>query len=224
MPVYPWGSPYISIYDSTYDTYGTLTLTEGDSPQEFTEPLEIDEVKSYLRLSTTFTDDDTTLLTLISAAREQAEILQGRDLIRKQWDLSYDYWPEYRVRLRAPTVQVDLVQYKDLTGVTTRMSVDTDFVVDLAKQPGIVTPPWNMSWPAFTPWPSSAITIRFTSGYTNVSQWWSETGSKVKIGMLMLISQWYEQRIPFDKGIGATNEYPFAVTSCLSYGALERAR
>ena len=42
--------------------------------------------------------------------------------------------------------------------------------------------------------------------------------------MLLLISAWYNNRLPFEKGVGATNEYPYAVTSCLSYGALERAR
>ena len=220
--IYPFGSPYVSAYDSTYDPFGTLSLTQGDTPQIFTEPLSLTEVKSYLRLADTFTDDDMVISTLISAAREQAEILQNRDLVRKQWDLHYDYWPEYRIRLRAPVVSVDLIQYKDLAGVTTTMHENTDYTVDMAKQPAIVTPPWNMSWPAYTPWPSSSILIRFTSGYDPSAPYWVETGSKVKIGMMMLISAWYNQRLPYHPGV--VSELPFAVTSCLSQGALERAR
>jgi uncharacterized phiE125 gp8 family phage protein len=221
---YPYGYPYISRYDSTYDEFGTLRLTEGETPQTFTEPLDLTDVKNYLRIDPEMNDDDYLVTVLISAAREQAEILQGRDLVRKQYDLNYDYWPQYRVALRAPTVSVDLVQYKDLSGNVTTMSEGTDYVVDLAKHPAIITPPWNISWPSFTPWPSSAITIRFTSGYDKESSFWYGPGARLKAGMMMLISSWYEKRLPFETGIGAANEYPFAVTSCLTYGALRRPR
>lgn len=217
-----YGSPYVTAYDSTYDVFGTLNLTETDPGQSFVEPLTLDEVKTYLKVPLDDPSDDMLLSTMISGAREQAEILQGRDLVRKQWDLSYDYWPEYRVHLRAPTISVDLITYKDLSGVTTTMVEDTNYTVDLHKHPGLITPPWNMSWPAFTPWPSSAIMIRFTSGFTGDSSWWSGAGSRVKMGMMMLITSWYEERLPFVKGAGVVSEYPFAVTSCLSYGRLER--
>lgn len=226
MPnTYPYDYPYISLYDSVYDSFGTLRLTEGDTPQVFTEPLALSDVKNHLRVDTSFTDDDTLIQTFISAARYQAEILQNRDLIRKQWDLSYDYWPQYRIPLRAPAVSVDLVQYTDLSGKVTTMNLNTDFIADLRKEPALITPPWNVSWPAFTPWPSGGILIRFTSGYTASSQWWTGgPGSLVKAGMLLLISHWYQKRLPFEVGISATNEYPFSVTSCLNYGALWRAR
>jgi uncharacterized phiE125 gp8 family phage protein len=217
-----YGYPYISAYDSTYDAFGTLRLTEGVTPQIFVEPLTMSDVKLYLRVEGP--EDDTLIAMLIAAAREQAEILQGRDLVRKQWDLSYDYWPAYRVELKSPTTSVDLVQYKDLSGETITMSANTDYVVDLFKQPAIITPPWNISWPSFTPWPSSAITIRFTCGYTNDSPFWSGPGARLKAGMLLLISSWYNNRIPFITGMKAANEYPFAVTACLTYGALGRPR
>jgi uncharacterized phiE125 gp8 family phage protein len=179
-------------------------------------------MKNYLRLDASFTMDDVMLGGMISAAREQAEILQNRDLVQKQWDLSYDYWPAYRLRLRAPCVSVDLMQYTDLTGAVTPMALTTDYVIDLKKEPGVITPPWNRSWPAFTPFPSSAILTRFTSGYAAVDPFWLGSGARVKIGMLMLISSWYENRLPFTPGASADAELPFAVTSCLNYGALER--
>lgn len=223
--IYPYGYPYISPYDSTYDTFGTLRLTEGEEQQVLTEPLDIDLVKTHLRLSLEDDSDDVLLNTYIIAARYQAEIFQGRDLIRKQYDLSYDYWPAYRMRLKSPTRSVDLVQYKDLSGAVTPMVEGADYVTDLQKEPGLITPPWNRSWPAFTPYASSAILIRFTSGYDADSQWWSGgPGSLVKAGMLLLISAWYEQRLPFATGLASVNEYPFAITNCLSNGQLKRAR
>jgi uncharacterized phiE125 gp8 family phage protein len=221
---YPYGYPYVSAYDSNFDSYGTLRLTATTTPQTFTEPFSVDEAKNYLRIDAGNTSDDTLVLGMISAAREQAEVLQNRDLVTKQWDLSYDYWPAYRLRLRAPCASVDLVQYTDLTGNVTPMQLTTDYVVDLKKEPAVITPPWNRSWPAFTPFPSSAILVRFTSGYAADDTFWTGSGSRVKIGMLMLISSWYENRLPFTPGARNDAELPFAVTSCLSYGALERTR
>jgi|SRR6185437_8558355 len=221
---YPYGYPYVSPYDSNFDSYGTLRLTETDPPQTFTEPLDLDYVKNYLKIGTAISDDDGLITAYISAAREQAEILQNRDLVIKQWDLSYDYWPAYRLRLRAPCISVDLMQYTDLTGNVTTMQVNTDYVVDLKKEPAVITPPWNRSWPAFTPLPSSAILSRFTSGYTNADPFWNGPGARLKAGMLMLISSWYENRLPFIPFARGDAELPFAVTSCLTYGALERTR
>ncbi len=219
---YPYGYPYVSAYDSNFDAYGTLRLTVADPVQTFVEPMSLTDVKNYLRLDNTFTLDDIMLGVMISAAREQAEILQNRDLVKKQWDLSYDYWPAYRLRLRAPCVSVDLMQYTDLTGAVTAMALTTDYVIDLKKEPGVITPPWNRSWPAFTPFPSSSILVRFTSGYAADDPFWVGSGARIKIGMLMLISSWYENRLPFTPGASADAELPFAVTSCLNYGALER--
>ena len=221
---FPYGYPYVSPYDSNFDSFGTLRLTDTDPAQTFTEPFELDEVKAFLRLDGGDTSQDNILSGMIIAARDQAEILQNRDLVQKQWDLYYDYWPAYRVQLRAPCVSVDLVQYTDLTGAVTAMAKGPDYFVDLKKQPAIVTPPWNRSWPAFTPAPSSAILVRFTSGYTNDSTFWEGPGARVKLGMQMLISSWFENRLPFTLGARNDAELPFAVTSCLTYGALERAR
>jgi len=96
--------------------------------------------------------------------------------------------------------------------------------VDTARHPGFVSPPYNKTWPTFATWPSSAILIRFTSGYAANSPFWSDAGARVKNGMKLLISNWYHNRLPFEKGMAATAEYPYAVTACLSYGSLVRAR
>src|SRR6185437_7385329 len=143
--------------------YGSLNLTESSPPQSFTEVLSLDEVKSYLKVparSPVDPGEDAELTALIVAAREQAEIAQNRDLVRKQYDLSFDYWTGYHLELGAPLVSVDLFQYKDQNGNVTVMQENTDYVVDTSKRPGIVAPPFNTTWPIFTPWPSSAILLR----------------------------------------------------------------
>lgn len=208
--------------------YGSLNLTETSPPQSFYEPLSLAEVKAYLKLpeqSPTDPMEDLELETFISAARNIAEIEQGRDLVRKQYDLSLDCFPCYALELRDPLVSVELIQYKSSAGVTTSLVAGTDYISDRAKHPGVVMPAYGKSWPSFTPWPTSAVTIRFTSGFAPDDTFWTGTaGTFVKKGMLYLISGWFTQRIPFADGfVQSISEYPFAV-SLLSYGALHRVR
>lgn len=214
-------------YGSACAPYGSLALTVSSPSQSWTEPLTDAEVKAYLGLpAREFPDDeeDAMIAGFIAAARNQAEILQGRDIVRKQWDLSLDYFNDYQIRLRAPLVSVDLVKYRDSDGNYTTLTENTDYVVDTAKHPGVIVPAVNATWPSFSPWPSSAVLIRFTSGFASADPWWLDDGFRVKAGMKMLISSWYENRLPFEVGANAAQEYPYSVTALLSYGALVRVR
>jgi len=206
--------------------YGSLTLTASSPVQSFTEVLTTAEVRAYLKLPDREPPDqaeDDLLSAFIVAAREEAEILQNRDLVVKQYDLARDYWPPYHLELRAPLVSVDLVKYRDNNGDFTTMVQDTDFIMDASKQPGVITPPYGTTWPAYTPWPSSSLWVRFTSGMAADDAFWSDAGARVKVGMKLLISAWYNGRMPFVQGRGF-QELDYAVTSCLSAGAVPRAR
>jgi uncharacterized phiE125 gp8 family phage protein len=203
--------------------YGTEALTEASPPQSFTEPLTLAEMKSYLKLpeiSPLDTEQDDLISSLITAAREQAEIGQHRDLVPKQFDRVHDYWPCHALELRAPLISVDLVKYRDSDGNYTTLVEGTDYIVDTSKQPGIIMPPYGTSWPTFTAWPSSAILIRYTSGYSASSVFWSDAGSRVRNGMRMLIAWWFNNRLPFENAT-VLSEYPYTVTACLEYGSLK---
>ena len=225
---YAWYGTYgnLGLYGSLVP-YGSLKLTETSPAQSFTEPLSLSEVKAYLKLperSPVDSVENLELTQFIVSARVQAEIMQNRDLVRKQWDLSLDYWPAFRIELRDPLVSVDLLQRKNSAGSVTAMSINDDFVVDSGKHPGCIQPAWNKTLPTFAPWPSGAILLRFTSGYAHDSVFWSNDGVLLKQGMLMLVSAWYNGRLPFVLGANSAIEYPYAVTSCLAQGAIERAR
>ena len=213
---------YPSTYNPVFDSYGTLRLTVTNPPQSFTEPLSLGEVKQYLRVD--FDDDDALIASLISAAREQAELFQRRVLVRKQYDLTYDYWPGFRVELASPVVSVDLVQYTDVDGHTQELIAGPDYVADLTKQPAIISAPWNTCWPWFSPAPSSSILIRFTAGYGLSDPFWQSAGARLKAGMLLLVSHWYTNRLPFSGGRTAANEFPYGITACLLAGSLKRPR
>ncbi|HEV8189446.1 MAG TPA: hypothetical protein VGP83_16955 [Pyrinomonadaceae bacterium] len=221
---FPFGT--LGLYGALV-TYGSLNLTVTSPQQIFTEPITLDEIKSFLKVpqrSPTDPGEDAELTELISAAREQAEIAQNRDLVQKQYDLSLDYWPSYRIELAAPLQSVDLVQYTDSSKVVHTMQADADYIVDALKGPGILAPPYNGTWPTFTPWPSSAILIRFTSGYSSTDPFWQGPGARIKTGMKLLVSAWFNNRLPFERGASDSAEWPYAVTSCLSHGSLVRAR
>lgn len=206
--------------------YGALSLTAQSPTQSFAEPLSIAEVKTYLNLperSPVDAEEDDTIWGFISAAREVAEILQGRDLVRKQWDLTLDYFWNWAIELRSPLISVDLVQYRDNLNALTVLAQTTDFLVDLNRQPGIVTPIFNGLWPTYTASPTSSVLIRFTSGYSATDAFWKESGRRIKVGMKLLISEWYNNRLPFER-TGEIAEHVGGVRSLLSFGALERAR
>ncbi len=202
---------------------GTLKLTDASPVQTFAEVLTVGEVEHFLGLSSVTDPERTTLLeSFIAGAREQAEILQNRDLIVKQWDLTRDYFPVYEIELRQPLVSVDLFERKDSDGLTTQLAANTDYIVDIAK--GIVLPPYGCSWPSFMPWPSSAVLVRFTSGFSAESVFWQDAGARIKTGMKHLISAWFNNRLPFEMGSSAAQEYPFTVTALLTAGAIKRQR
>lgn len=201
-------------------SYGSISLTETSPAQDFTEPITLAEMKEYLKVpprSPAIEAEDDEINAMISAAREVAEILQGRDLVRKQYDLVTDYFGSYHVQLRDPLVSVDLVRYRDSDGAYTNLADGTDYIADTGRHPGIITPAYNTTWPTFTPWPSSAVLVRFTAGYAATDAFWNDAGKRIIMGMKLLVSMWYNNHLPFDAG--RASEYPFAVTTLLSYGA-----
>ena len=74
-------------------------------------------------------------------------------------------------------------------------------------------------YPVFTPLPTSAILIRFSSGYAANDPWWQGDGSVVLEGMRYMISQWYNVRLPMGQ---AVSEWPMTAREALSFGARQR--
>lgn len=167
--------------------YGHLSPTVTSPAQTFTEPVSNAEAYSYLRIPESIISDpgqSALLESFIAAARESAEAAQDRDLVAKQYDLTLDYFPP-EIELRAPLVSVDLIRYRDCDGECTTLTENTGYIVDTER--ALVMPPYSQCWPSFTPWPTSAVLVRFTSGMTSTHPFWSGPGRVVKAGMLRMI-------------------------------------
>jgi uncharacterized phiE125 gp8 family phage protein len=200
-------------------TYGELRLTPS---QTFTEVLTKEDVRTWLGAvppqdAVDQVNQDALLDSLIIAARSVAELAQHADLVEKQWDLHLDMFPGYpdqSIELRYPLQSVDTFRKTDSKSNVTTLVEGTDYIVDKAR--GLVTPPWGQIWPLFTPRPSSAIFIQFTSGYTADDPYWQDVGMHVLQGMRLLVTGWHEGRFPFGRQV---LEFPYGPSALLSYGA-----
>ena len=192
--------------------HGILKLTVTSPVQTFAEPLTTAEMKTYLRLPVTSpvtTTDDALIESMIAAARQFAEVYQGRDLVAKQYDLTLDYWRD-PIILRDHLSAVNSITWKDTAGTTTTtLTEGTDYIVDTAR--GLVTLPDGGSWPGDTLYPTSAITIRFTVTPP-------APDAMVLNGMKYLVAAWYEGRLPFTAVTSGAMELPFAVTAAFNVG------
>lgn len=190
-----------------------LKLTETSPAQTFTEPVTLAVAKQFLRvpvLSPTDSEQDSEIEALIAAAREIAEGFQNCDLVDKQWDLTLDYFASVEIDLREQLSSVDLVRYKDSDGTSTDLTESTDYIVDLVK--GLIRPPYGEDWPSFTAWPTSAVTIRFSTSPERVHE-------NVKTGIKLLVSDWYYNRLP--RGLSG-DDIPMQIQALLRYGAVPR--
>lgn len=153
------------------------------------EPVSLVDMKNYLRVDI---DDDNDLISgLISAARERAEDLTARCLIRQQWVFSLDRFPTWWgyesgssyffehhhprhhsmfrsdnisiILPRGPVLSVDSITYKDISGTVQTLD-PTFYNVDLISQPARIRPLYNGVWPQAL-FDTNSVTIKFTAGY-----------------------------------------------------------
>lgn len=190
-----------------------LRLTDTSPAQTFTEPVTLAEAKEFLRVpeqSPTDSSEDAEIEGLIAAAREIAEGYQHVDLVAKQWDLTLGRFHLVEIPLRHELSTVDLVRYKDSDGTSTDLVENTGYIVDTVE--ALIRPPYGESWPSFTPWPTSAVTIRFSTSPARVHE-------NVKVGIKLLVSDWYYNRLP--RGLSG-DDIPPQIQTLVSYGSIPR--
>jgi len=177
------------------------------------EPLQLSELKNFLRLDEGLTDDDPYIEALITAAREYCEGFQNRAYIAQMWQLSFPYWPDYIISLPRGNLQtVNSITYKDSTGKVTALTENKDYVVSNRGVLGRVAPVFGLPWPSFVPWPLDAVVIEFICGYGDTAD---SVPVKVKQAIKLLISHWYEQRTPISETGQAPSEIAFTVSALL---------
>ena len=142
------------------------------------EPVSLADAKLHLRVD--FSDDDALITSLISAARQAAETLTGRQIVTARWKLLLDSFPGpslmgvpagrpfslpgHAILLpKCPVQSVFAIQYLDMASTTQTMP-SADYTVDTACEPARITPVFGKIWPISLP-QIGAVWVTFDCGY-----------------------------------------------------------
>jgi len=152
-----------------------------------TEPITLTEVRQHLRLPENEAED-TLLLSLITTARDYCEHYTRRALAEQTLEFYLDRFPvSGTILLSCPPLRsVTEIGFKDSTGEEFILP-SSDYLVNVDCEPGQILPAVGTNWPAFTPYPTSAVRVRFVSGY-------EELPVSIRLAILLLIGHWYENR------------------------------
>jgi hypothetical protein len=167
-------------------------FVERVSPPE-SEPVALQAMIDYLRLGRTEGDnpsDDNLILSLISAARETAEVHTGKSICKKDYLQVHDGFREWHrdgahaasyignrastsifhhpqsIKLFYPPLNyVAKIEYVDPGGVLQTLQPGVAFQVDPVSQPGRVAPLPGEAWPLTMLHAKNAVQIFFNAGF-----------------------------------------------------------
>lgn len=138
--------------------------------------------------------EDALLTALITTVREQVEAFTHRQLITATWDAYLDSFPKKNF-IPLPFGQLQSIApgaftYTDSGGTVTTMVATTDYLLDIASEPGRIVLPYGLSWPSFTAYPVNPIGIRFVCGYGLAA----DVPAGIKTAIKMMVADLYSER------------------------------
>jgi uncharacterized phiE125 gp8 family phage protein len=141
------------------------------------EPVSLAEAKLHLRVDVD--DDDALIGSLITAARQAAETLTGRQFITARWKLVLDAFPGRSLMgvptgsfslpghaillAKCPIQSIASIDYLDMNGSVQVMPA-SDYVLDAACEPARITPVFGEMWPITLP-QIGAVSVIFDAGF-----------------------------------------------------------
>ena len=186
-----------------------LTLTGAPA----VEPVTVSAAKTHLRIDGNA--EDILIASLIVTSRLHVEAALGLALIKQQWRLTLDKWPEPRwskhraVRFPIrPIRSVAEVRVRGTDGTPAVLTPQSYLLDQDALIPRLV--PRDGSWP--TPGvPAAGIEIDFEAGMGEEAD---DVPEPIRHAILLLVAHWYEHRDPMEIGtVGAA--IPAAVSDLL---------
>lgn len=164
-----------------------MPLSYRELTQPAIEPVTLALAKQHLRVDTGFTDDDTYIAALITAARQRCEKKMQRAIFNRQILLTLDYFPwpgwgsttgstahdyfmhwYYRglvIRLPMPaTVSVQSLTYIDNDGVTVNTIDPSKYTVDVTSEPARIAPVPGFTWPYQENYIPGQVRVTYTAG------------------------------------------------------------
>lgn len=183
------------------------------------EPLDATATKLWLRLKQDA--EDSLVNALISAARRRCERVSGRQLVTATWQVTFDRFPALSLylpprygldalqgfagrppdpfpnalRMPLPPLQsVSSITYAALDGTTQTLDLATVRVIS-SRQPGMIVPAINNTWPYVAAVVPDAVTVQFVAGYGAAGS----VPGDVKQALLRCVAHEYEFREAADE-------------------------
>ena len=174
------------------------------------EPVTLSDQKAHLRIDTD--DDDSLIMTYITAARQWIESQTKRAIMDQTWDYSIDYgWPykygSHRIDLPLNPVPAQTspstvsITYVDDNGATQTLA-QTEYTLVGRLHNSYIVPAYDVTWPTVRCVPES-VTVRFQAGDSNT------VAPELHLAVMILAGHYYEQR-------ETTEKAPMAVESLIS--------
>jgi uncharacterized phiE125 gp8 family phage protein len=138
-------------------------------------------------------DTGTMLESIIAAGTDAVEDITSRKLFTQTWKYFIDCFPCTNfIKIPFGNLQsVTHVKYKDSTGTSTTMTVNTDYIVETnGDQCGRIVLPYATTWPSFTAYPSNPIEIQFVCGWDDTD----EIPQKIKSAIKLICGDLYGNR------------------------------
>jgi uncharacterized phiE125 gp8 family phage protein len=177
------------------------------------------DFKLFARIDTS--SDDTLIDQLILGATDFVEKWTQRSLLGQTWVYTERRWPRRIVELpRPPLVSVTSVGYVDTAGDDQTLVADTDYVVTIDREPGIIEPAYGKTWPSLRGETAQAITVTYVAGFHADDP--DEVPNAIRIAVKMLAAQWY--RCPEPSVPERTSEVPYGFRELLRQWRIESVR
>jgi uncharacterized phiE125 gp8 family phage protein len=155
------------------------------------EPISVADAGEYLRV-----DDlvaDTALLgSLITASRQAVEQFLNRYIAEQTVETAYNGFSAELV-LSSPVISVTSVKYLDSNGTEQTLATN-QYLVDTYSEPAVITPAYNVTYPATYPVPNS-VKVRYVVGFTSGgSPDTNPLPKPIRHAMMLIIGDLYANR------------------------------
>ena len=162
------------------------------------EPITQDEAKEHLRIEQTDDIENDYIDAIIKAAREHVEDICRRALLTQVWDYYLDGFPSADfIKLPFGNLQTTglVITYysvdTDDSKKTNTMTLTTDYLIETNGEAcGKIVLPYGETWPSFTAWPTQAVKVHYTCGWTTRAL----VPNRIKAAIRLLCGDMYANR------------------------------
>lgn len=205
------------------------------------EPVTLALAKQHLRVD--FTDDDTYIPGLITAAREWCEAYMHRKIFNQTWQRTLDYfpiwvggttvapcsfqdwmffsgyWAKVMIQLPGKIEAINSITYTLPNGGGEQTLATSDYVADLTSIPARIVPQQGMTWPVQTLYVPGSVQIEYVAGSYGDGVEANNCPQSIVQAILMLVAHWYNHREAVSEA--SYKNVPLAVTALLNAHRVE---